>query len=146
MLAKKPFTFEWSDECTNGTYSNWRSSNVPDVSGVGSICARLDNTQRWRWSALGCNRGGTVNQCTEQHLYYVFYYRTQTKFAKVMFSQVLGLSTGGGLCPGGLCPGGSLSGRPPPFRTVKSWRYASYCNAFLFRKMKNRVTILLPTF
>ena len=106
MLAKKPFTFEWSDECTNGTYSNWRSSNVPDVSGVGSICARLDNTQRWRWSALGCNRGGTVNQCTEQHLYYVFYYRTQTKFAKVMFSQVLGLSTGGGLCPGGLCQGG----------------------------------------
>ena len=53
-------------------------------------------------------------------------YRPQTKFAKVMFSQVsvcpgtgLGLCIGGlypwglcpgGLCPGGLCPGGSLSG------------------------------------
>ena len=43
---------------------------------------------------------------------------------------------GGGHCLGGLCPGESLSGRPPdrdPLRhTVKSGRYASYWNAFLF--------------
>ena len=62
------------------------------------------------------------------------YYRPQTKFAKVMFSQVSvcpqgslslcpggspsqgdlhpgGVSVRGGLCPGGLCLGGSLSSR-----------------------------------
>ena len=56
-----------------------------------------------------------------------------------------GVSVWGGLCPGfwheglcpeevsvrgeGLCPGGSLSGRSP--RTVTSWWYTSYWNAFL---------------
>ena len=41
----------------------------------------------------------------------------------------------GDLCPGGLCPGESLSGGLPRQRapTVKSRRYASYWNAFLFR-------------
>ena len=34
----------------------------------------------------------------------VIYYRPQTKFVKVMFSQVsVCLSLSGGLCPGGLC-------------------------------------------
>ena len=43
------------------------------------------------------------------------YYCPQTKFVKVMFSQVMfvctqeGVFVQGGLCPGSLCPGGSLS-------------------------------------
>ena len=47
-----------------------------------------------------------------------FHYRPQTKFSKVMFSQV-SVHGGGalGLCPGGVSVsvqgGGSLSGRPP---------------------------------
>ena len=70
----------------------------------------------------------------ERILCVIIYYRPQTKFAKVMFSQVFvctrggsledlcpgGLCLGGGICPGGLCPGwgvsvqgGSLSRRPP---------------------------------
>ena len=44
---------------------------------------------------------------------------------------------------GGLCPGGSLSGRLPRQRlphTVKSGRYASYWNAFLFvLKFENKI-------
>ena len=79
------------------------------------------------------------------------YYRPQTKFAKVMFSQV-SVCPQGGLCPGGgvpvqggLCLGRSLSGRPlsggslsrgdlcqADPRTVTCGRYASYWNAFLF--------------
>ena len=77
------------------------------------------------------------------------YYRPQTKFAKVMFSQVfvcsqggLGLCTGGGSlskgvsvqggpCPGGLCQGDPPDRDPPP-RTVTSGRYASYWNVLLF--------------
>ena len=47
-----------------------------------------------------------------------------------------GVSVQGGLCPGGLSPGESLSrgtsvDRDPP-GTVKSGRYASYWNAFLY--------------
>ena len=62
-------------------------------------------------------------------------YRTQTKFAKVMFSQV-------SVCPQA---GGSLSGRPP--RTVKCGRYASYWNAFLlemFHVLKNCFPQYIP--
>ena len=60
-------------------------------------------------------------------------YRPQTKFAKVMFSQVLSIH-GGSLSrrvsvQEGLCPGGSLSRETP--RTVKSDRYVSCWNAFL---------------
>ena len=88
-------------------------------------------------------------------------YRPQTKFAKVLFSQVFICPQGrvfvqGGLCPGGLCPrvsvqgglcsgclcpgglclwglfpGGSPSGRTPVM--VKSGRYAYYWNAFVFK-------------
>ena len=65
------------------------------------------------------------------------YYCPQTKFAKVMFSQVFvcphggTLSVQGSLCP---CPWwslsrGSLSGRPPPYTVTCRW-YASYWNAF----------------
>ena len=57
------------------------------------------------------------------------FYHLQTKFAKVMFSQVF-------VCPKG---GGSASrgvGRPPPITYYgvrsTSGQYASYCNAFLF--------------
>ena len=69
------------------------------------------------------------------------YYRPQTKFAKVMFSQVFVCPWGGGSLSrgvsfqrrvsvrgvsvqGGLCQG--------DIRMVKSGRYASYWNAFLF--------------
>ena len=55
------------------------------------------------------------------------YYRPQTKFAKVMFSQLSVCPRGGGISvQGGLC-----QGDPPP-RTVACGRYASYWNAFLF--------------
>ena len=80
------------------------------------------------------------------------FYHPQTKFPKVMFSQVsvcpmgvLGgsLSRGvsvwgylcpGGLCPGGLCPGGLCQGglwHGDSPQTVTSGRYISYWNAFL---------------
>ena len=42
-----------------------------------------------------------------------------------------GVSVQGSLCLGGLCPGESLSWSKIP-RTVKSGRYVSYWNAFLF--------------
>ena len=93
------------------------------------------------------------------------FYHPQTKFAKVMFSQVSVCPQGeGGFCPRGrgLCLGGfylgeSLSRRPlsmeylhttigwgcllgrPPGqrypRTVKRGRYASYWNVFLFSRI-----------
>ena len=91
------------------------------------------------------------------------YYCPQTKFAKVMFSQVSvcpqggldlcpgGSLSGGSLSRGGLCAGGvsgqgrSLSGgslvmETPP-RTVTSGRYASYWNAFLFKKYKIKLLV-----
>ena len=79
-------------------------------------------------------------------------------------SRVLGsLSRGGSFCPGvgvsaqgvgvsvqgggGLCPGGSPLGDPPGQRTphmvVKSGRYASYWNAFLFHDDKIRTKIAI---
>ena len=57
----------------------------------------------------------------------------KTKFAKVMFSQVF-VCARGGLCPGGLYPAGYLCQGDPP-HTVKSGRYESYWNAFLFNIM-----------
>ena len=67
--------------------------------------------------------------------YWVGIYRPQTKFAKVIFSQVSvcargelcprGVSIQGGLCSGGLCHGGT-----PSVTVVYGW-YASYWNAFL---------------
>ena len=68
------------------------------------------------------------------------YYRPQTKFAMVMFSQVL-VCPQGALCPGGSLSRGSLSrgsmSRGVSVReispcTVKSGRCTSYWNAFLF--------------
>ena len=59
----------------------------------------------------------------------VFGFITARKLScgKVMFLYLsVILLTWGGV----LCPGGSLSVRPP--RTVKTGRYASYWNAFLF--------------
>ena len=75
------------------------------------------------------------------------FYRSQTKLAKLMFSQVFvcpqggslsrGVSVQGGLCPGGVSVhGGSVSmrglcqGDP---HMVKTGRYASYWNASLFQ-------------
>ena len=96
------------------------------------------------------------------------YYCPQTKFAKVMFSQVSVCPQGGlDLCPGGSRSGGSLSrgglyaggsvcrgvsgqGRSlsggslvmeTPPRTVTSGRYASYWNAFLFKKYKIKLLV-----
>ena len=91
----------------------------------------------------------------ERILCVIIYYRPQTKFAKVMFSQVFVCTRGGSLSGGslsswslsggGICPGwgvsvqvgGSLSkgvlcqGYP---RTVTSGWYASYWNAFLLSR------------
>ena len=93
---------------------------------------------------------------TPHRLIEIHFYRPQTKFEKVMFSQMsvcpqagrgdLGLCPGGSLSrgslPGGLCPGRSLSGgrvsmgglcltgESPP-GTVTCGRYVSYWNAFL---------------
>ena len=57
----------------------------------------------------------------------------KTKFAKVMFSQVFVCTQEGSLSGGSLSSRVSLSGRPP--HTVKSGRYESYWNAFLFNIM-----------
>ena len=63
------------------------------------------------------------------------------KRLKVMFllASVI-LSTRGGLCPGGQRP---ISRQRPP-RTVKSGRYASYWNAFLFTCCKESPGRYLP--
>ena len=64
-------------------------------------------------------------------------YRPQTKFAKLMFSQVFvwpwggGFSVQGGLCPRGLSVRVVSVGETP--RMANSGRYASYWNAFLFK-------------
>ena len=74
---------------------------------------------------------------------WLYFYRPQTKFAKVMFLHLsvilftrgVSVCPGGISIPGGLCPqgvsvqGGSLSWRPPGM--VTSGRSASYWNAFL---------------
>ena len=66
-----------------------------------------------------------------------------------------GVSVQGGLCPGGLCPWGSITGglcpkgsllgRPPdrdsPSRMVKTGRYASYLNAFLFYRRNFYISV-----
>ena len=67
----------------------------------------------------------------------MLHYRPQTKFAKVMFSQVF-------VCPqGGVClwsrgredtnwADTRLGRHPPPGRQLRSGRYSSHWNAFLF--------------
>ena len=82
-------------------------------------------------------------QCAKLDL---VHYRPQTKFAKVMFSQVFVCQQGRGLHLGGLHPGGGSAsrrgvciqgglGRPPPIRYcgIRSTggRHTSYWNAFL---------------
>ena len=44
----------------------------------------------------------------EHHLPTEYFYRPQTKFAKVMFLQVSVCPQGGSVSTGGLCPDGSL--------------------------------------
>ena len=79
-------------------------------------------SERWRLHSSLCSRSSyslvTLGLSSQYKLSGFHFYRPQTKFAKVMFSQM------------SVCPRGSLSGRSPT-RMVKSGRYASYWNAFL---------------
>ena len=114
------------------------------------------------WTRFGeaCNKCGHIISGPVMVSTHKYLYRPQTKFAKVMFSQLFVCPQGGGsrsLSRGCLHPGGSLSGggslssgvsvqggvsggvpvRETPLnrnllRTVTSGRYVSYWNAFLF--------------
>ena len=75
------------------------------------LVRRVHRLEQWQ-----CGRGTGTNPLFHWHALLFVHYRPQIKFAKVMLSQ----------------GAQGVSGRPSPHCTVKSKRYASYWNAFLF--------------
>ena len=96
-------------------FINFLVQNVLQISALGFLTISQQNRQ---FKIVMVDRGFQGGGVNPRGCALNYYYHPETKFVKVMFSQVsvcpLSRRGGlrlcpGGLCPGGLCPGGSLS-------------------------------------